>query len=74
MAKQPMHPAVAQLLGVGAKALNAGLTAFADALLETAEVSAEEVSHRIKRGRAVIKGEAVVEGEGRQAKKRSRRK
>jgi hypothetical protein len=71
MSKRPLHPAVVQLLGVGAKALNAGLEAFADTLLETAENGAEEVAARVRRGRAVIKGE-TVEGEPKPRKRRSK--
>lgn len=72
-ARKQLHPAVQQLLGIGAKALDAGLTAFADSLLETSEAFAEDVSNRVKRGRSVLKGEPIVEGEG-ESKRRKRRK
>lgn len=70
MPKKPLHPVAAQLLGLGMKALDAGLRAAADTLLEAGEDVAVEATQRVKRGRARLKNEATVEGEGKSKRKR----
>ena len=72
--RKPLHPMAAQLIGVGMRALDAGIRAFADSLLAAGQGAAEEVTHRVKRSRNIIAGEPIVEGEPRKRPRKRRRK
>lgn len=70
-----MHPVAEQLLGLGMKALDAGLRAAADSLLEAGQGVVEDVTVRVKNGRSKMRRDPTVEGvvEG-EPKKKPRRK
>lgn len=70
MPRKAMHPFVERLMGLGMQALDAGLRAAADTLLEAGENVSENVKVRVKRTRENIKGEPVVEGEPRKRPKK----